>query len=175
MHNDATPLVRHQKHTGQISDAASGMLKARHPQAGVKQYRRQAARVNGQHLWSTVLNSPVIAKAIIEEPRKRFALLAGQHLWMLHQQPRRIATAIQPGSGTGLWPVSGASYVSAMPKLAGPRSCYRIRGDFFEDFLTNQSLWKVLLKRQQTPKTRPRRAGLIKVAGRVYHINGAAV
>ncbi|WP_370995726.1 hypothetical protein [Mucilaginibacter sp. RCC_168] len=48
-----------------------------------------------------------------------------------------MAIAIYTDSGTGPWPVSGASYVSAMPKLAGPRSCYRIRGDFFEDFLTN--------------------------------------
>jgi hypothetical protein len=28
--------------------------------------------------------------------------------------------------------LSGASYVSALPKPAGPRSCYRIRGDFFK-------------------------------------------
>nr|MCS3815106.1 hypothetical protein [Mucilaginibacter sp. X4EP1] len=34
----------------------------------------------------------------------------------------------------------GASYVSALPKLAGPHSCYRIRGDFFK---INEQLWKV--------------------------------
>ncbi|WP_040625937.1 hypothetical protein [Mucilaginibacter paludis] len=124
----------HQKNTGQISDAASGMLKAWHPQAGVKQYRRQAAGVNGGTVGATVLNSPIIAKAITEEPRKRQAAFGGAAPKVLHEQPRSIATAIQPGSGTGPWPVRGASYVSAMPKLAGPRSCYRIRGDFFEDF-----------------------------------------